>query len=94
LPERAAAVPFCTSNARVASLPGVSGAERRGDDIVLACGDADRALRALIASHAEARNFEVTGVRLEDAFIALTSDDAKVAATNATITMPHDRRSA
>ncbi|HEY0191208.1 MAG TPA: ABC transporter ATP-binding protein, partial [Kofleriaceae bacterium] len=59
--------------AELARLPGVSGVERRGDDVVLACSDSDRAIRALVATYAAARNLEVTGARLEDAFIALTA---------------------
>jgi ABC-2 type transport system ATP-binding protein len=57
---------------RLAELPGVLGAERHGDVVVLECADGDMALRALLAKHPEARDIEVTGGGLERAFIELT----------------------
>ncbi|HET9627585.1 MAG TPA: ABC transporter ATP-binding protein [Kofleriaceae bacterium] len=62
--------------AALEALPGVTRAERRGDAVTLACGDSDRAIRALLASHADARDIEVAGVRLEEAFVALTASPA------------------
>ena len=41
--------------------------------MTLACSDADTALRALLAAEPSARDLEVTGAGLEDAFLALTS---------------------
>src|SRR4051812_20625887 len=54
------------------ALPGVSAGERRGDSVALTCFDSDAAIRALLASYPEARDIEVTGAGLEDAFMQLT----------------------
>jgi len=54
-------------------LPGVTGAERRGDAVVLTCSDADRAVRALLAGF-DPRDLEIAGADLERAFVALTAD--------------------
>jgi ABC-2 type transport system ATP-binding protein len=54
------------------ALPGVTGAERHGDTVVLVCADADSALRALLARHPLARDLEVRGAGLDEAFLALT----------------------
>jgi ABC-2 type transport system ATP-binding protein len=59
----------------LAALPGVAGAQRHGDTIVLACTDADNALRALLATFSAARDLEVRGGSLEEAFLELTVDD-------------------
>jgi ABC-2 type transport system ATP-binding protein len=56
-------------------LPGVTHAERRGEGVALACSDSDAALRALIARHPEARDLEVRGAGLEEAFVQLTADE-------------------
>jgi ABC-2 type transport system ATP-binding protein len=58
---------------RLASLPGVSLAERQGATVTLTCDDADAALRALVETEPGARDFEVRGADLEDAFLALTA---------------------
>jgi ABC-2 type transport system ATP-binding protein len=58
--------------AHLAALPGVREASVQGDAVTLVCADADAALRALLADPA-ARDVEVTGAGLEDAFLALTS---------------------
>jgi ABC-2 type transport system ATP-binding protein len=57
------------------SLPGVSGAEAHGDGIILRCSDSDSALRALLARFSDARDIEVHGGSLEEAFIELTGDE-------------------
>jgi ABC-2 type transport system ATP-binding protein len=56
-------------------LPGVAGADRLGDQIVLTCADADVALYALLGSHAGIRDIEVRGAGLEEAFLELTGHD-------------------
>ena len=61
--------------AALETLPGVSRAERRGEAVVLACADSDAALRALLGRYREARDIEVTGAGLEEAFLLLTGDD-------------------
>ncbi len=58
--------------AGLGALPGVSGAEARGDDIVLRCSSSDAALRALLAGFPSVFNIEVRGGSLEEAFIELT----------------------
>jgi ABC-2 type transport system ATP-binding protein len=57
------------------SLPGVAGAERRGDTVVLECSDSDAALRGLLRARPDARDIEVSNVALEDAFLELTASD-------------------
>jgi ABC-2 type transport system ATP-binding protein len=61
--------------AALAALPGVDQAEGRGDAVLLTCHDSDAALRALLAA-TRARDIEVTGRGLEDAFVALTLEGA------------------
>jgi ABC-2 type transport system ATP-binding protein len=56
-------------------IPGVTGAERHGEAIVLVCSDSDTALRALLDFHSEARDIEITGAGLEQAFVQLTASD-------------------
>jgi ABC-2 type transport system ATP-binding protein len=57
----------------LATLPGVSAVERHGESVRLTCTDSDAALRALLSSQPDARDVEVGGADLEDAFVALTS---------------------
>jgi ABC-2 type transport system ATP-binding protein len=73
----------------LALMPGVRGAERHGDAVVLSCSDADAALPALLQAYPAARDIEVSGGTLEEAFLELTadggSDDSnRPAATEAT----------
>jgi ABC-2 type transport system ATP-binding protein len=63
----------------LARLPGVSGAERRGEAVVLACGDSDAAIRALLAAHPQARDIEINAAGLEQAFLELTGEGAAAA---------------
>jgi ABC-2 type transport system ATP-binding protein len=60
------------------ALPGVSGADRRGDAIALSCADSDAAIRALLDAHPEARDIEIAAAGLEEAFLQLTAEDAGV----------------
>jgi ABC-2 type transport system ATP-binding protein len=55
-------------------LPGVNSADQRGDAIVLSCADSDQAIRALLIRYEHARDIEIAGAALEDAFVELTSD--------------------
>jgi ABC-2 type transport system ATP-binding protein len=57
-------------------LPGVVAADRRGDAVILTCSDSDGAIRALLDEHPAARDIEITGAGLEEAFLALTGDGA------------------
>ena len=61
-------------------LPGVTRAERRGEAVVVACTDSDAALRALLAGYPEARDIEVRGAGLEEAFLQLTGGEEELAA--------------
>jgi ABC-2 type transport system ATP-binding protein len=61
------------------TLSGVTKAEQRGDGFVLTCADAtssDTALRTLLVQYPAARDIEVHGAGLEEAFLNLTGDDA------------------
>jgi len=58
----------------LASLPGVTAADRRGEAIVLNCSDSDAAIRALLETHPNVRDIEIASAGLEDAFIELTVD--------------------
>jgi ABC-2 type transport system ATP-binding protein len=71
------------SVAELSALAGVAAADRRGDDVVLQCSDSDLALRALLSAYSDAREIEVRGGSLEDAFIELTAEETEegVAAT-------------
>jgi ABC-2 type transport system ATP-binding protein len=59
----------------LAGLPGVVSADRRGDAVILACTDAEAALRELLGRFPDIRDIEVRGAGLEDAFLALTGDE-------------------
>ena len=54
------------------ALPGVSSVQLRGEAIVLACDDSDTAIRALLHSFPAARDIEIAGAGLEQAFLQLT----------------------
>jgi ABC-2 type transport system ATP-binding protein len=57
------------------ALPGVRTAQRHGDAVVLSCSDADAALPALLRAFPAARDIEVTGGTLEEAFLDLTASE-------------------
>jgi ABC-2 type transport system ATP-binding protein len=56
------------------ALPGVTVAARRGDSVDLTCSDSDTAVRALLSTYADARDIEVLGAGLDEAFRRLTAD--------------------
>jgi ABC-2 type transport system ATP-binding protein len=56
------------------AIPGADSVEVRGDTVLIHSGDSDAVARYLLTS-TPARDLEVTARGLEDAFIALTSDD-------------------
>ena len=66
--------------AELSALPGVSAADRHGDSVILRCSDSDRAIRALLDRHPSARDIEITGAGLEEAFLELTGDDHELGA--------------
>jgi ABC-2 type transport system ATP-binding protein len=53
-------------------LPGVVGAEVRGDQVELACANSDAAVQALTAHYPRSHNIEIRAAGLEEAFLALT----------------------
>ena len=57
------------------SLPGVVCVDRHGDAVILTCSDSDAAIRALLQTHPDARDIEITGAGLEQAFLQLTADE-------------------
>jgi ABC-2 type transport system ATP-binding protein len=61
--------------AALAVLPGVTNAERHGEAVILTCADSDLTLRALLSRCPAARDIEVAGAGIEEAFMALTADD-------------------
>src|SRR3954454_16520343 len=62
------------------ALPGVTAAERHGEAVVLTCSDSDAAIRALLERQPAARDLEISGAGLEEAFLQLTSAPDEVAA--------------
>jgi ABC-2 type transport system ATP-binding protein len=58
----------------LASLPGVASVDQRNDTVTLLCTDSDRALRALVDRFPDARDIEVRGAGLDEAFLELTGD--------------------
>ena len=64
--------------AELSLMTGVSKAERRGEGVTISCSDSeasDRVLRELLIRYPAARDVEVRGVGLEEAFLELTADD-------------------
>jgi ABC-2 type transport system ATP-binding protein len=64
--------------AELSLIPGVSKAERRGEGVTISCSDSeasDRVLCELLIRYPAARDVEVRGVGLEEAFLELTADD-------------------
>jgi ABC-2 type transport system ATP-binding protein len=61
--------------AQLGALPGVMNADRHGDAVILTCIDSDAALRGLLSRFPAARDIEVHGSGLEEAFLTLTADD-------------------
>lgn len=59
----------------LAELPGVAAVDRRGGAVILSCSDSDTAIRALLERHPGARDIEITGAGLEEAFLQLTGTD-------------------
>ena len=56
------------------TIAGVNEVERHGDSVTLTCSDSDGALRELLTRYPAASDIEVTGARLEDAFMQLVAE--------------------
>ena len=61
-------------------LPAVTSADRRGAAVILASSDSDATLRAFLDSYDDARDIEVRGAGLEEAFLQLTGETEEEAA--------------
>ena len=57
----------------LAGLTGVTSADRHGDAVILVCSDSDLAIRELLERYPPARDLEIAGAGLEDAFLRLTA---------------------
>jgi ABC-2 type transport system ATP-binding protein len=68
--------------AALRSIPGADEIEIRGETVLIHSSDSDAVARYLLTSTA-ARDLEITTRGLEDAFIALTSDDSTADTTSA-----------
>jgi ABC-2 type transport system ATP-binding protein len=55
-------------------LPGVTSAVRHGESVALSCSSSDEAIRALLDRYADARDLEIAGAGIEEAFVELTKD--------------------
>ncbi len=56
------------------ALDGVQSADRHGDTVTLRCASSDVAIRALLAAYPDARDIEISGAGIEEAFRQLTGD--------------------
>jgi ABC-2 type transport system ATP-binding protein len=63
----------------LARLDGVASVDLRGEAVFLHCRNSDAAIRALLAAYPAARDIEITGAGLEQAFLALTGDSEQTA---------------
>ncbi len=77
--------------AELAALPGVTNVDRRGEAVILNCSDSDQAIRALLAAFPDARDIDITGAGLEQAFLQLTGTqelDGSTGADSPVTTIP------
>jgi ABC-2 type transport system ATP-binding protein len=63
--------------AELAELPGAAGVQQVGARLQLHSTDSDQTLRALLITYPDAHDIEIVSAKLEDAFVALTSSEAK-----------------
>ncbi|WP_086824547.1 ABC transporter ATP-binding protein [Allokutzneria sp. NRRL B-24872] len=68
-----AKIPGATQ-AEIEALPGVADVDVRHDKVVIVSSSSDTTLRALLARFPNARDIEIAGVSLDEAFITLTSN--------------------
>jgi ABC-2 type transport system ATP-binding protein len=62
--------------AALGRVPGVASIDVRGDSVLIHGSDSDAIARHLL-NHTGARDLEIAARNLEDAFVALTADDAR-----------------
>jgi ABC-2 type transport system ATP-binding protein len=60
--------------AAIAALPGVTNVDSRGEAVIVNCSDSDAAIRAFLPAFPDARDIEVVGAGLEEAFLQLTTN--------------------
>jgi ABC-2 type transport system ATP-binding protein len=58
----------------IGRLAGVTNVDTRGDAVIINCSNSDQALRAFLPAFPDARDIEVSGAGLEEAFLQLTGD--------------------
>ncbi len=58
----------------LSGLPGVAAAERHGAAVILSCTDSDQSIRALLEQYPAAKDIEIAGGSLEEAFLELTGE--------------------
>jgi ABC-2 type transport system ATP-binding protein len=75
----------------LAALPGVDEVELRGDTVIVRAKDSDAVARHLLTQTA-ARDLEITSHNLEDAFLALTSDEEPTGAIAGAATLERSTR--
>jgi ABC-2 type transport system ATP-binding protein len=66
-----ATLPGADLNA-IARLDGVTNVDTRGDAVIINCSNSDVALRAFLPAFPDARDIDVSGAGLEEAFLQLT----------------------
>jgi ABC-2 type transport system ATP-binding protein len=64
------------SEAELSAIPGADSVEIRGDTVLIHSGDSDTVARYLL-TRTPARDLEITARGIEEAFLALTGDDAE-----------------
>jgi ABC-2 type transport system ATP-binding protein len=62
------------SSDELLAITGVTDVERHGDSVTITCSNSDGALRELLGRYPTATDIEVTGARLEDAFMELVAE--------------------
>jgi ABC-2 type transport system ATP-binding protein len=62
-------------------LPGVVSVDRHGAAVIMSCSNSDTAVRALLEAYPEAKDIEITGAGLEQAFLQLTDRHDTATAT-------------
>ncbi len=70
------------SEAELRAIPGADSAEIRGETILIHANDSDAVAKYLL-TRTSARDLEITARGIEEAFLALTGDDAEPSSMNA-----------
>ncbi|HLI18446.1 MAG TPA: ABC transporter ATP-binding protein [Rhodanobacteraceae bacterium] len=73
---------------QIVNLPGVMRVERSGERVDIVATQPEATLRRMFELDPDLHDLEVTGARLEEAFLALTQDDSAAAPSNLGATVP------